>query len=76
MTVAPMGLDSLYPSDSLIFQAIRFRQTVKSLGQRASPFGWTLSKFDDVGNLFPISGGDDNSSAPASCQILEDEEGL
>ena len=34
-----MGLDSLYPSDSLIFQAFSFRQTVKSLGQRASPWG-------------------------------------
>ena len=34
-----MGLDSLYPSDALIFQAIGFRKTVKSLGQRASPWG-------------------------------------
>ena len=39
MIVVRMGLDSLYPSDALIFHAIGFRQTVKSLGQRASPWG-------------------------------------
>ena len=34
-----MGLDSLYPSDALIFRSIGFRQIVKSFAQRASPWG-------------------------------------
>ena len=61
----PMGLDSLYPSDALLFKAIRLRQIVKNLGQRASPWGRHFLNFDLLGSLSPISGGDHNNSAPA-----------
>ena len=39
VTFVSTGLDSLYPSDAFIFQAIGFRQTVKSLEHGASPCG-------------------------------------
>ena len=39
VTVALIGLDNLYPSEALIFQATGFKQIVKSLGQSASPCG-------------------------------------
>ena len=39
VTFVSIGLDSLYLSDALTFQSIGFRQTVKSLGHRASPCG-------------------------------------
>ena len=39
VTLALIGLDSLYPSEALIFQATVFKQIVNSLGQSASPCG-------------------------------------
>ena len=42
VTFALFGLDSLLPSLALIFHAMGFRQTVKNLGERASPWGRPL----------------------------------
>ena len=39
VTLALIGLDSLYPSKALIFQVKGFKQIVNSLGQSASPCG-------------------------------------
>ena len=42
VTFTLMGLDSLWPSLALIFHAVGFKQTVNSLGLRASPWGRPL----------------------------------
>ena len=39
VTLALIGLDSLYPSEGLIFQATGFKQIINSLGESASPCG-------------------------------------
>ena len=47
VTFALFGLDSLQPSLALIFHAMGFTQTVKSLGQRAAPWSSPLRKLID-----------------------------
>ena len=43
VTLTPLGLDNLYPSVTLIFQAVGFKHAVNSLGYSATSYCWTFS---------------------------------